>query len=122
MLANGLSGLLTFENLQSIEDGVKLYDNILLTISHKDAKAEYEFIQAKQNIEEKILEQKLHQRTKVLNSGDSKMQWRTFQGVTSFEKIFLMNLIEKNNIWLKSLKGNLKFKRTRRGNTSSRWK
>lgn len=58
MLANGLSDLLTFENLQSIEDGVKeLYDNILLTISHKDAKAEYEFIQAKQNIEEKILEQ-----------------------------------------------------------------
>ena len=61
MLANGLSDLLTFENLQSIEDGVKeLYDNILLTISHKDAKAEYEFIQAKQNIEEKILEQEAY--------------------------------------------------------------
>ncbi len=61
MLANGLSDLLTFENLQSIEDGVKeLYDNILLTISNKDAKAEYEFIQAKQNIEEKILEQEAY--------------------------------------------------------------
>lgn len=61
MLANGLADLLTFENLQSIEDGVKeLYDNILLTISHKDAKAEYEFIQAKQNIEEKILEQEAY--------------------------------------------------------------
>ena len=61
MLANGLSDLLTFENLQSIEDGVKeLYDNILLTMSHKDAKAEYEFIQAKQNIEEKIVEQEAY--------------------------------------------------------------
>ena len=38
----------------------ELYDNILLTISHKDAKAEYELIQAKQNIEEKISEQEAY--------------------------------------------------------------
>lgn len=61
MLANGLSDLLTPEYLQSIEDGVKgLYDNIMLTISHKDAKVEYEFIQAKQNIEERISEQEAY--------------------------------------------------------------
>jgi len=55
MLAEGLDELLTVENLQSIEDGAKkLYDNIMLTISHQDAKAEYDLIQAKQNIEEKI--------------------------------------------------------------------
>ena len=58
MLAGGLDELLTVENLQSVEDGArKLYDNIMLTISHQDAKAEYELIQAKQSIEEKISEQ-----------------------------------------------------------------
>ena len=61
MLADGLSDLLTVEYLQSIEDGVKgLYDNILLNISHRDAKAEYELIQAKRNIEEKIFEQQAY--------------------------------------------------------------
>ena len=58
MLTEGLDELLTVENLQSIEDGArKLYDNIMLTISHQDAKAEYELIQAKQSIEERISEQ-----------------------------------------------------------------
>ena len=61
MLADGLSNLLTLENLQSIEDGVKkLYDTILLTITHKDAKAEYEFIQESQSIEEMILDQEAY--------------------------------------------------------------
>jgi hypothetical protein len=58
MLTEGLDELLTVENLQSIEDGArKLYDNIMLTISHQDAKAEYELIQAKQSIEERISDQ-----------------------------------------------------------------
>ena len=113
MLANGLSDLLTFENLQSIEDGVKeLYDNILLTISHKDAKAEYEFIQAKQIIEEKILEQEAYIKERRAELEELQDAMKNFPGVISLEKIFLMNLIEKNNIWLKSLKGNLKFKQT----------
>ena len=99
MLANGLSDLLTFENLQSIEDGVKeLYDNILLTISHKDAKAEYEFIQAKQNIEEKILEQEAYIKERRAELEEFQDARKNFPGRDSFEKIFFMNLIEKKNI------------------------
>ena len=99
MLTEGLSDLLTQENLEAIEDGAKrLYDNILLTISHHDAKAEYELYSSKAKHRRKISEQGLHQRTGERNLKSFKKQCRTFQNVIFFGKISSMNLRRKNNI------------------------
>ena len=75
-----------------------MYDNILLNISHHDAKAEYELIQAKQNIEEKISEQEAYIKERRAELEEFQEAMQNFPKRDLLRKNLLNEFERKNNI------------------------